>query len=1010
MMRIANIVTGFLKTLSGLIVFVSAASWAGALPSARFGGNELEAVTSVNDYVYYELNLGTDVFDCNGTIPVTMPVLSRDAAPANYQQPLIVIKAKKASISEGCSFKAENRNNRFDVLIIASEKDSEIVNGADPLAVNGWDGTGFRVTSPSGSVYFPSDSALSPANVKLADMLTSDSNTSNCVVKSFVLTKISGTCGKRRFRIDVRGEGTCSISSDLIYYIRSNNGYDVGKTTYNFDINNGIYSLPSIEANPGNNRNYDWFLQALGVRVGGVLRYFGGKELYDGVSLDVTKVGSESGEKTAGKEAFYRVRVMDGGQECTNVLPVVKAGLLRSKDNEKSDVSAQVNGEEIGFVSSSGDEPPTEFKLGPVGSGSEKGAGFGFDYSDFGLSTLYISVVPGSGSRYADNRSDRRLLPLILRGSAEISSFPQGICVRYSQENKNKLCSSGCELIRSGEEFLLDILPVAYSGSDDDPLACSDEAVKSRVLPSFRMNDIPLLRTISREKHENTPDPAEDRDIPAEIETMQGSDDTAVSGKFDYGSEGSLLPDGMKLRARIGSAGTFRAHIPSIEFTEELKSTESWSEELSWIYPYAYRIWWDDSAVPSELYAKSLSFCRKADSGSSKYPWFTYAGQPFRLRNARIEAINKQGGVIKNYDSSIFSHATDVPRLMPFAREGTEFLRSAETIERLPETDAAAPGWQGWTDGWLYTRDASSNTAMTHEYYFRLLKDGLKAPLTLYTGVGMESISGTGRSVVCGLDGNGERFSASAPAAEGAEGTGTETPVSAPDEFCAFGGKSAYASMNFLTGRLRAVSGRTGSAGAAYIPFVAEYVSGFDEGGSPVWTQNYPDSCTVLSFGRDAESPFSFSERIVSESSVKDTAAVSPVRKAGTEHDASDAFTVTPQGGIPFSINFSGTYRGKIENSESAAPESSVFARMRNGTAVLRLILNGNFEDYGARRADFRYVLKRSTIGPLKDTETDTFDLKSAESPLWLGDTVIGSVIFGGRVVSPRMIYLQDGN
>jgi hypothetical protein len=299
---------------------------------------------------------------------------------------------------------------------------------------------------------------------------------------------------------------------------------------------------------------------------------------------------------------------------------------------------------------------------------------------------------------------------------------------------------------------------------------------------------------------------------------------------------------------------------------------------------------------------------------------------------------------------------------------------------------------------------------MSHDYYFRLLKDGLKAPLTLYIGAGMEGSGGTGRSVVCGLDGNGERFSASAPAAEGAEGTGTETPVSAPDEFCAFGGKSAYASMNFLTGRLRAVSGRTGSEGAAYVPFTAEYVSEIDEGGNPVWTQNYPDSCTVLSFGSAAESPFSWTERIVSGNSVKDTAAVSPVRKSGTGHDASDAYTVTPQGGVPFSLNFSETYRGKIENSESAAPESSVFARMRNGTAVLRLVLNGNYEDSGASRADFRYVLNRSTTGPLKDTETDPFDLKSAESPVWLGDTVIGSVIFGGRVVSPRMIYLQDGN
>lgn len=94
-MRIVTMITVLLKTVSGLIAFASAASWAGALPSAKFGENELEAVTSVNDYVYYELNLGTDVFDCSGTIPVTMPVLSRDAASANYQQPLLVIKAKK---------------------------------------------------------------------------------------------------------------------------------------------------------------------------------------------------------------------------------------------------------------------------------------------------------------------------------------------------------------------------------------------------------------------------------------------------------------------------------------------------------------------------------------------------------------------------------------------------------------------------------------------------------------------------------------------------------------------------------------------------------------------------------------------------------------------------------------------------------------------------------------------------------------------------------------------------
>ena len=84
--------------------------------------------------------------------------------------------------------------------------------------------------------------------------------------------------------------------------------------------------------------------------------------------------------------------------------------------------------------------------------------------------------------------------------------------------------------------------------------------------------------------------------------------------------------------------------------------------------------------------------------------------------------------------------------------------------------------------------------------------------------------------------------------------------------------------------------------------------------------------------------------------------------------------------------------------------------RMKNGTAVLRLILNGDYESAGARKADFRYVLKRSTTGQLKDTETDSFDLRSAESPEWLGDTVTGSVLFGGRVTSPRMIYLQDDN
>ena len=997
-MRIANIVTGFLKTLSGLIVFVSAASWAGALPSAKFGGNELEAVTSVNDYVYYELNLGTDVFDCNGTIPVYAPQLE---SRRNSGYGFFVIRAEKAVISESCSFKQADRqvgnevkhSAVFDVLIIASETGSEIADGAHPLTADIGD---CLLQDPSGDRWIGRDDGGDSFRHKRSDELYDKffKGTTKCLPTGFSNTKVLDICssngtGTAEFSATFSGE--CSWTTEA-YYKGSASKRDSGNITFR-KSDTKVFSADT--------RNGD--LRAFRITVGEKSRTFGVSEIY-GLDLAITRADGGSTAKTAGKKEAYRVGFNDAaGNGCPDgkfELTGMKAGLLRSSDNEKSGVKAQVNGKEIGFVSSADEALPTDIAL--------RGSLLDFDYRDFGRTTLLVSgTLDGSETGTGDSGSVTGKLQL--RGSAEISNYPQGICVRYSPENSKKLCSGGCELIRSGEEFLLDILPVAYSGNDGNPLACSDPDAKSRVLPSFRMKDIPIERTISREKAGDTPDPAENRDLPAAVETMQGSDDTAVSGKFDYGSGGSLLPDGIRLRARIGSAGVFRAHIPSIKFTEELKSTESWSEELSWIYPYAYRIWWDDSAVPSELYAKSMSFCRKADSGSSKYPWFTYAGQPFRLRNARIEAINKQGGVIKNYDSSIFSHATDVPRLMPFAREGTEFVKSAETIERLPETDPAAPGWQGWTDGWLYTRDASS-AAMTHDYYFRLLKDGLKAPLTLYTGVGMESISGTGRSVVCGLDGSGERFSASAPSADGTDGTGTESDVSAPDEFCAFGGKRDYSSMNFLTGRLRAVSGRTGSAGAAYVPFVAEYVSEIDEGGSPVWTQNYPDSCTVLSFGRDAESPFSFSERIVSESSVKDTAAVSPVRKTGTEHDASDAFTVTPQGGIPFSLNFSGTYRGKIENSESAAPESSVYARMRNGTAVLRLILNGNFEDYGARRADFRYVLKRSTIGHLKDTETDSFDLKSAESPVWLGDTVIGSVIFGGRVVSPRMIYLQDGN
>jgi len=997
MMRIANIVTGFLKTLSGLIVFVSAASWAGALPSAKFGGNELEAVTSVNDYVYYELNLGTDVFDCNGTIPVYAPQLE---SRRNSGYGFFVIRAEKAVISESCSFKQADRqvgnevkhSAVFDVLIIASETGSEIADGAHPLTADIGD---CLLQDPSGDRWIGRDDGGDSFRHKRSDELYDKffKGTTKCLPTGFSNTKVLDICssngtGTAEFSATFSGE--CSWTTEA-YYKGSASKRDSGNITFR-KSDTKVFSADT--------RNGD--LRAFRITVGEKSRTFGVSEIY-GLDLAITRADGGSTAKTAGKKEAYRVGFNDAaGNGCPDgkfELTGMKAGLLRSSDNEKSGVKAQVNGKEIGFVSSADEALPTDIAL--------RGSLLDFDYRDFGRTTLLVSgTLDGSETGTGDSGSVTGKLQL--RGSAEISNYPQGICVRYSPENSKKLCSGGCELIRSGEEFLLDILPVAYSGNDGNPLACSDAAVRSRVLPSFRMKAIPLLRTTSREKAEDSPDPSEDRDLPADIEIMQGSDDTAVSGKFDYGSEGSLLPDGMKLRARIGSAGTFRAHIPSIEFTKELKSAESWSEELSWIYPYAYRIWWDESAVHSESYAKSMSFCRKADSSSSKYPWFTYAGQPFRLRNARIEAINKQGGVIKNYDSSIFSHATDVPRLMPFARDGTGFVRSAETIERLPETDASAVRWQDWTNGSLYTLDSSGVPVMTHDYYFRLLKDGLKAPLTLYAGVGMESGGGAGRAVVCGQDGNGERFSAAAPLTDGAEGAGTE--VSAPDEFCAFGGKRDYSAMNFLTGRLRAVSGRTGQEGTAYVPFVAEYVSEIDDNVSPVWTQNYPDSCTVLSFGRDAESPFSWTERIVSESSVKDTAAVSPVRKAGTLHDASDAFTVTPQGGIPFSLNFSETYRGKIENSESAAPESSVFARMRNGTAVLRLVLNGNYEDTGARRADFRYVLKRSTIGHLKDTETDPFDLKSAESPVWLGDTVIGSVIFGGRVVSPRMIYLQDGN
>ena len=990
-----EVLRGLPPVIACLLLSAAGSSAAADLPSGTLGGETLDAAVlshESKDYLYYELDRVSGAFDCSGSIALSLPpsdTAAGGAQPVNLARPLVVIRSGGASIGEGCRIGpatgADGTKQAFDVLLKVSGESTDTAEAADPLAYDGGRSGVFRLTGPSGTFYLPPGSTLSQENEVLANLLSSDS--ADCTVSGISMAGSAGKCSNS-ILFTARGSGQCSWTLET----SSGSGWTkAGGGTADFD-NAQSATLRAANTNGS--------LRSVRIKVGSCSRTFDVSGTSAGLSLAITKDGGGSGAKIAGKKAVYRVGVKDAaGNDCPGIqLTGMKAGLLRSTDNGKSGVRALVNGKEIGFVASSSEALPTDISL--------SGSSLDFDYLDFGRTTLYISGTaggPGSGSdgSGADDEA------ATLRGSAEISSWPQGICVRYSRGNANKLCSGGCELLPSGEEFLLDILPVAYSGSDGDPLACSDASVGSRVLPSFRMKDIPLLRSISRVKAENAPDPAEDRDLPAEIETLQGSGDTAVSGKFDYGSEGSLLPDGMKLRARIGSAGTFRAHIPSIEFAGDLRSAESWSEELSWIYPYAYRIWWADGSS-SESFAKSLSFCRKSDSGTSKYPWFTYTGQPFRLRYARIEALNRQGGVIRNYDSSIFSHATDVPRLMPFAREGTGFMRSSLNFERLPETDASAVRWQGWTDGRLYTLDSSSAPVMTHDYYFRLSKDGLKAPLTLYAGVGMESGGGAGRAVVCGQDGNGERFSAAAPLTDGAEGAGTE--VSAPDEFCAFGGRRDHAAMNFLTGRVRAVPGRTGSEGVASVPFVAEYVSEIDESGSAVWAQNYPDSCTVLSFGRDAESPFSFSERIVSESSVKDTAAVSPVRKAGTEHDASDAFTVTPQGGIPFSINFSGTYRGKIENSESAVPESSVFARMRNGTAVLRLILNGNFEDYGARRADFRYVLKRSTIGPLKDTETDTFDLKSAESPLWLGDTVIGSVIFGGRVVSPRMIYLQDGN
>ncbi len=955
------------------------------------------------NYLYYELDLGNSDFNCPGTLQLQLPPppdMKGNYKLINAFSPLIVIRAGRAVIGENCRIGQEKKQQGFEVLVIVSGSGSVIAPNAHPVDGGGHGNNGRSFGLQEGGKY-PVDTVFVPPfkqhdgkkgfsdtwNDRLAYILINGSDGSACSVSDISMTGDSGTCS-RSVEFTVRGSGQCSwrVKTDW------GSGFaDYSSGTHDFDadsvlslrVSNAGGSLRAVRVSAGNSSSRDFNVSGSAA----------------GLRLVLTRTDSQGGAKIAGKQASYSIGVRDGDADCSGVsLTGVKAGLLRSSDNEKSGIRASVNGTAIGFIASPSDPLPTDIIL--------SGNSIDFDYSDYGRTTLYVSgtpVLPGSDGGDA---GDADSSASVLTGSAEISSFPQGICVRYSDSNSTKLCSGGCELLRAGEEFLLDVLPVAYSKNVNDPLACSDAAVRSRVLQSFRMKDIPLLRSISRENAGNAPEPAEDRDLPAEVETMQGSGDEAVSGKFDYGSDGSLLPDGMSLRARIGTAGIFRAHIPSIEWAEGLSSVESFSSELNRIYPYAYRIWWADDPSAASSFAKSMSFCRKADSGSYKYPWFTYAGQPFRLRYARIEAVSKQGTVIRNYDSSIAPHAADVPRMKAFARDGAVFSESKEVIERLPEDGTAAPVSAGWTEGRLYTADSSSGTELTRDWYFRLRKDGLKDPLTLYMGVGVESSAGAAREVICGADGQGERFSAAA--ADGGSGTAPET--AADSELCAFGGKSIYASMDFLTGRLRAVSGRTGKGGEASVPFVAEYVSSLDGSGNPVWTQNYPDSCTALSFGSAAEPPFSWTERIVSGDSVKDTAAVSPVRKSGTEHDASDAYTVTPQGGLPFSLNFSRTYRGKIENSESAAPESSVFARMRNGTAVLRLVLNGNYEDTGARRADFRYVLKRSTIGHLKDTETDPFDLKSAESPVWLGDTVIGSVIFGGRVVSPRMIYLQDGN
>lgn len=64
---------------------------------------------------------------------------------------------------------------------------------------------------------------------------------------------------------------------------------------------------------------------------------------------------------------------------------------------------------------------------------SLSGGSFDFDYQDFGRSTLYVSGTIGGTGSDSDAAGDEAA---VLRGFAEISSWPQGICLRYSQENK----------------------------------------------------------------------------------------------------------------------------------------------------------------------------------------------------------------------------------------------------------------------------------------------------------------------------------------------------------------------------------------------------------------------------------------------------------------------------------------------------------------------------------------------------------------------------------------------